>query len=376
MKRNLTCGSFFAGVGGIDLGFEQVGFHTVYANEFDLHAAKTFEANFPIEVDTRDIRTINPADIRSFDILLAGFPCQAFSVAGYRKGFEDEKGRGNLFFELARFLDAKKPRVAFFENVKNLVSHDNGNTFRVICETLDSLGYKYVSQVLNASQFGNVPQNRERIYIVAFRDERDKNNFNMPISIPLTRTIRDIIDFGCTVSEKYYYDEGKCCFYDKLKESIKNKDTIYQWRRKYVRENKSNVVPTLTANMGEGGHNVPIILSDDNRIRKLTPRECFNTQGFPATFNLPNQADSRLYKQAGNSVVVPVIKRIAENIMKAILLTDRESDNLYIPFPKEKTIKLIKAIERLSAGDDYILFNEFCDSARREVEQRERELLT
>ena len=322
----MKCASFFAGVGGIDLGFEQAGFETIYANEFDSYAAETFELNFPIKVDRRDINIVQPEEIPDFDILLAGFPCQAFSVAGYRKGFADEKGRGNLFFQLIRIMEKKMPRVAFFENVKNLVGHDNGNTFRVICEALDSLGYKYVSQVMNADQYGNVPQNRERIYIVAFRDIEDKREFSMPNSIPLTKTIRDIIDFESAVSDKYYYKKDRCSFFDELESSMKNPETIYQWRRKYVRENKSNVVPTLTANMGEGGHNVPLVLTNDGRIRKLTPRECFNTQGYPSTFKLPQQADSRLYKQAGNSVVVPVINRIAQNIKEALNATDKKQE--------------------------------------------------
>lgn len=328
MNKEISCVSFFAGVGGIELGFEQAGFKTVYANEFDPFAAETYCLNFPnVQFDKRDIRIVQPEELPDFDILLAGFPCQAFSVAGYRKGFDDEKGRGNLFFEVARIMEVKKPRVAFFENVKNLVGHDNGNTFKVICETLDKLGYKVRQQVLNASEYGNTPQNRERIYIVAFRNEEDRKNFEMPEVIPLNRTIRDVIDFISPVAEKYYYTPEKCCFYNKLTKDMKNPDTIYQWRRKYVRENKSNVVPTLTANMGEGGHNVPLILTDDGRIRKLTPRECFTVQGYPSTFKLPNQADSRLYKQAGNSVVVPVIARIAENIKVAIEKTDKKYDN-------------------------------------------------
>lgn len=308
------CASFFAGVGGIDLGFENAGFKTIYANEFDGYAADTFEQNFDIKVDRRDVNIVLPSEVPDFDVLLAGFPCQAFSVAGYRKGFEDEKGRGNLFFQLIRIMKEKKPRVAFFENVKNLVGHDNGNTFRVICAALDNLGYHYSYQVLNACEYGDVPQNRERIYIIAFKNMSDYESFTMPKAIPLRRTIRDVIDFESVVPEKYYYKPEKCCFYEKLVESMKNPNTIYQWRRKYVRENKSNVIPTLTANMGEGGHNVPLVLSDDGRIRKITPRECFNAQGYPRSFRLPNQSDARLYKQAGNSVVVPVISRIAEQI--------------------------------------------------------------
>lgn len=316
-ETEYKCASFFAGVGGIDLGFEKAGFKTVYANEFDLYPIKTYEMNFDIKVDNRDIRDVKAEDIPDFDILLAGFPCQAFSVAGYRQGFDDEKGRGNLFFELIRIMKTKRPRVAFFENVKNLVGHDNGNTFRTICEELDGLGYHTVFQVMNACEFGNVPQNRERIYIVSFRDGEDYLRFKMPLPVRLEKTIRGVIDFDKTVPEKYYYSSKKCGFYDTLKQAMHNPSTIYQWRRIYVRENKSNVVPTLTANMGEGGHNVPLILTDDNRIRKLTPHECFNVQGFPEDYKLPEQADSRLYKQAGNSVVVPVINRIAENIYKA-----------------------------------------------------------
>lgn len=313
-----TCVSLFAGVGGIDLGFERAGFKTIYANEFDEYAASTFERNFNLLVDKRDINTINAEELPDFDVLLAGFPCQAFSIAGYQQGFNDEKGRGNLFFEVIRIMEEKRPRVAFFENVKNLVSHDNGNTFRVICNELERLNYKYIFQVMNASEFGNIPQNRERIYIIAFRDKEDYAEFKLPHPVTLTKTIKDVIDFDENVENKYYYTPEKCKFYNTLKEGMKNTDTVYQWRRVYVRENKSRLVPTLTANMGTGGHNVPLILTHDNKIRKLTPRECFNVQGFPQDFILPEQSNARLYKQAGNSVVVPVIERIAKEIYLAL----------------------------------------------------------
>lgn len=318
--------SFFAGVGGIDLGFAQTGvFETVYANEFDKFPAHTFEANFPnIHVDVRDIHEVKNNEVPDVDVIVGGFPCQAFSIAGYRQGFDDEKGRGELFFELIRMVESHRPRVAFFENVKNLVSHDNGNTFRVICEQLDLLGYHYTYQVLNAMNYGNMAQNRERIYIVAFRDEQDYARFHWPLPVPLETTVRDIIDFDNPVDEKYYYTEGKYKgdIYRELVLATQNDDinnpAIYQWRRKYVRQNKSGVVPTLTANQGEGGHNVCLVKTRTG-IRKMTPRECFNTQGFPADFVLPNDlSDAKLYKQAGNSVCVPVIRRIAENIAIAI----------------------------------------------------------
>lgn len=319
------CASFFAGVGGIDMGFEQTNqFITVYANEFDPYPAKTFELNFDIKVDTRDVHTVGSDEVPDFDVLLAGFPCQAFSIAGLRKGFKDEKGRGELFFEMVRILEDKRPRVAFFENVKNLVSHDHGNTFRVICEQLDLLGYKYTYKVLNAMEYGNVAQNRERIYIVAFRDDEDFERFTWPEPIPLSSTVKDIIDFDNPVEDKYYYKPGKYkdSIYNAIVEGMKDDDpndpAIYQWRRKYVRKNKSGVVPTLTANQGEGGHNVCLVKTAYG-IRKMTPRECFNTQGFPKTFKLPNdQSKSRLYKQAGNSVCVSVINRIADKIVEVL----------------------------------------------------------
>jgi len=175
----LKCASFFAGVGGIDAGFENTGaFSTVYANEFDPYPAATFELNHTIKVDVRDIHQVKCEELPDFDVLLAGFPCQAFSIAGLRKGFDDAKGRGELFFELVRIMEVKRPRIAFFENVKNLVGHDNGNTFKVICEQLDMLGYKHTHKVLNAMDYGNIAQNRERIYIIAFRDEADCRTSN------------------------------------------------------------------------------------------------------------------------------------------------------------------------------------------------------
>lgn len=321
--NKLKCASFFAGVGGIDMGFESAGFETVYANEFDRYPAETFELNFDIKVDIRDIHEVQVDEIPDFDVMLAGFPCQAFSIAGYRKGFEDEKGRGELFFELTRIMEAKRPRIAFFENVKNLVGHDNGNTFRVICEQLDILGYKYTYQVLNAMTYGNVAQNRERIYIVAFRDTEDYEKFHWPLSVPLTNTVKDIIDFDGKVDDKYYYTPGKYKgeIYDELVKAMEDDDpkrpAVYQWRRRYVRKNQSGVVPTLTANQGEGGHNVCLVKTVHG-IRKMTPRECFNTQGFSKSFNLAKQSDARLYKQAGNSVCVSVISRIAQQIAEAV----------------------------------------------------------
>ena len=323
-----TCASFFAGVGGIDKGFENAGiFKTIYANEFDPFPVKTYEKNFDLKVDCRDIREVKASEIPDFQVMLAGFPCQAFSVAGYRKGFDDEKGRGTLFFELVRIFKEKKPEIIFLENVKNLVSHDNGNTFQVILQELQNEGYSVKFQVLNAMEYGNIPQNRERIYIVAFKNKELYKNFEFPLPIKLETKLSDVIDFNTKIDDRYYYTEGKYKgdIYEQLVEAMKddNQD-IYQWRRKYVRKNKSGVVPTLTANQGEGGHNVCLIKTK-NGIRKMTPHECFNVQGFPKDFVLPEEmSDAKLYKQAGNSVCVSVIQRIAENIKEAVEETEKK----------------------------------------------------
>ena len=315
---DLVCASFFAGVGGIDKGFESSGFKTIYANEIDKYATTTFEANFNLKVDCRDIRDVKNKEIPKFDIMLAGFPCQPFSLAGYRQGFDDEKGRGTLFLELERIFISKKPKIIFLENVKNLVGHDGGNTFRIILDKLSKAGYYVKYQVMNGMDYGNVPQNRERIYIVAFRNKKLFQKFTFPNPIELTNKLENVIYYHEKVDDKYYYKAKKCKFHEKLQQEMRRQDTVYQWRRIYVRENKSNVCPTLTANMGTGGHNVPLILSD-NGIRKLIPRECFNLQGFDKEFILPsNVSDTRLYMQAGNSVVVSVIDRIAEQIKKVI----------------------------------------------------------
>lgn len=323
--KTLKCASFFAGVGGIDIGFEKTNnFKVVYANEIDPYPVKTYELNSNIKVDCRDIKDVKSDEIPDFDVLLAGFPCQAFSIAGRRKGFDDEKGRGTLFFEVARIIKEKQPKIVFLENVKNLASHNDGKTLETILKTLDRLGYYVKSDILNAMDYGNTPQNRERIYIVCFKDENLRNNFIFPEKIQLTTKLDDVIDFHTKIDDKYYYTKGKFKgnIYEKLVEAMDDKNAIYQWRRKYVRKNKSGVIPTLTANQGEGGHNVCLILTD-NGIRKMTPHECFNAQGFPKSFKIPKDlSNSRLYKQAGNSVCVSVITRIAKQIYKTIEKAD------------------------------------------------------
>ena len=306
----------FAGVGGIKIGFEQAGFNCVFSNDFDKNCQITFHHNFASKqqnLHLSDLALVSEKQIPDANILVGGFPCQPFSIAGYQHGFND--ARGNVFFEIVRILEHKKPAVIFLENVKNLKNHNQGKTIKTIYQALQDLGYFICDQVLNAMEYANLPQNRERIYIVGFKSQKSWQNFSFPKKIPLTKTIANCLE--TQVAEKYYYNNKP--LFEKIKNEVTCQNSIYQWRRKYVRQNKNALCPTLTANMGMGGHNVPIII-DNHGIRKLTPRECANFQGFPCDYQLPsNLPDSALYKQFGNSVAVPLIKRIAEQIKIAML---------------------------------------------------------
>lgn len=304
----------FAGIGGIRKGFERAGFNTLYAVDVDPHCKLTYDLNFKsVPLTVAPVESIDANELPDFEILLAGFPCQPFSLAGYKKGFED-KGRGDLFFHIVRLIDRKKPRVVFLENVKNLKTHDSGKTISVIKENLEKHGYRVKFDVLNSAEYGNVPQGRERIYIIGFRDDVAYETFEFPEKRALHKGIVDILDKN--VPEKYYYRSG--WLYDRIKNEGMREGVVYQWRRVYLRENKSGLCSTLTANMGTGGHNVPLV-KDSKGLRRLTPRECARLQGFPDSYKLPaGVADSFLYKQIGNSVTVSVIERIARNIKKSL----------------------------------------------------------
>lgn len=308
----------FAGIGGFRLALQNIGGKCVYSSEWNKDAQKTYRENFG-EIPFGDItkELVKNYIPENFDILCAGFPCQAFSIAGYQKGFSDT--RGTLFFDIEQIIEKHQPKVVFLENVKNLVSHDKGKTFKIIIEILENkLRYKVFHKVLNSMTHANVPQNRERIFIVAFDPKQVKNykKFKFPSEIKLTKTIHDILEKG-KQDDKYYYSETHQ-YYPELVKTITKKDTVYQWRRVYVRENKNNVCPTLTANMGAGGHNVPLI-KDDFGIRKLTPKECFAFQGYPMDkYILPPIANSKLYMQAGNSVTTSLIERISNEIIKVL----------------------------------------------------------
>lgn len=309
----------FAGIGGFRLAFQNLGGECVFSSEWDKDAQKTYQRNFgdmPFgDITKREVKDCIPDH---FDVLCAGFPCQAFSIAGRQMGFND--ARGTLFFDVATILQERRPRAFFLENVKNLQSHDEGRTFEVIYNTLtNDLGYVVYYDVLNSRTHGNIPQNRERIFIIGFDPEQVPNfaDFHFPEPIELQTTIHDIIDQ--TVDDPgLFYTADRFPHYEELQRNMVNPNTVYQWRRQYVRENQNNVCPTLTANMGEGGHNVPLIITDNHQFRKLTPEECLHFQGYPKNYQFPNIANSKKYKQAGNSVTVPLIQRVANEIINVL----------------------------------------------------------
>lgn len=316
-KHSFNFIDLFAGIGGFRLALQNVGGKCVFTSEWERAAQKTYRENFG-EIPFGDITKERVKNYipKAFEILCAGFPCQAFSIAGNRKGFADT--RGTLFFDIEQIIEKHRPKVVFLENVKNLVSHDNGNTFKTIISVLqDKLGYKVFTKILNSMTHANIPQNRERIFIVAFDPNQVEKytNFEFPSEIKLSNTIHDILEKGKQADNLYYQKDHK--YYPELEKAMVSKDTVYQWRRVYARENKSNVCPTLTANMGTGGHNVPLI-KDDFGIRKLTPKECFLFQGYPKNYILPNISSSKLYMQAGNSVTTTLIERIANQIIEVL----------------------------------------------------------
>lgn len=301
----------FAGIGGIDLAFEQAGCKVVWANEIDKHACKTYRLNFGEEYLVEDdIKNISTKYIPKFDILTAGFPCQAFSSVGLLQGFDDP--RGNLFFEVIRVAKDIKPRVVFLENVANLLKHDDGNTFKVIKIMLKELGYTVLFQVMNAKEYGNLPQQRNRIYIVAFRFKKNLSKFKYPDMIPLTRTAFDLYDK--TRQEDRYYMDGHR-MWDRMMEYMTERNRVYRFTDWGLSRSREGICPTLLAAMGSRFERIPFFY-DDYSVRLMTPRECARMQGFPEEYILPDTNEKQVYKQIGNSVAVPIVYRIAENIVK------------------------------------------------------------
>jgi len=379
MAKEYNVISLFAGIGGIDKGFENAGFQTIAANELDLKAALSYQYNnegvgisFTKDFDqsatnikrflstitkpanqkgdikkhlvvgdvnsVTGVQLLSHAKSKKTSVLTAGFPCQPFSIAGYRKGFADE--RGNVFWQIIRLVNELRPDVIFLENVKNLERHDDGNTLSTILKAVqgkieaseqpdnfvdiykpyylpkaDADGKQY--RVLNAKDF-SVPQNRERIFIIAFKSKKAAESFSWPNPDEFSAgNLSDYIKFHDDESDFYQYKEDSH-YWDTLVPQVKETGIVYQLRRVIVRENKSGLCPTLTANMGMGGHNVPLIRTTNGVVRKLTPGECFALMGYRNFKFNPALTDSSFYKQAGNAVVVPVIEALASKIKLAI----------------------------------------------------------
>ena len=297
----------FAGIGGIRLPYDSLGGKCVFSSEIDKWAIETYKANFN-ETPSGDITKIEANEIPKFDILLGGFPCQAFSVAGKKLGFED--ARGTMFFEIARILKEHMPLAFHLENVKGLLSHDKGYTFKIMLNILENdLGYKVFYKVLNAKDFG-VPQHRNRIMIVGFKNH--DADFKFPDSFGLPTCVGDILEKN--VPEKYTISDKLWAGHQRRKIENKNKGNGFGYN---LYDEKSPYTVTLSARYYKDGSEI-LIKQENKNPRKLTPRECARLQGFPESFVLPNISDCHLYKQFGNSVPTKMIGAVAVEIVKEL----------------------------------------------------------
>lgn len=312
----LKVASMFAGIGGICLGFKQAGFEIVWANEIDPSACNTYRNNFGDSYLVQaDIKKIDTKTIPNFDVLTAGFPCQPFSIVGKQKGFNDE--RGTLFFEIQRVIKAKKPKVILLENVANLIEHNNGKSFEKVYLALAEEGYVVRFATLNPKQHSNIPQQRNRVFLVAFLDNSQSIDFKFPEEIPLNNYVNNLINTHEKHDEVYYYKTSHYLYKDLLK-NVKKDGYIYKIDDSGVRPYAYKIAPTLTANMGTFPDRVPVT-KDDFGIRKLTPYECLLLQGFPSNYKFPKGTTlNQAYKQIGNSVCVPIIEKLAKEIKRVL----------------------------------------------------------
>lgn len=316
----LKFADLFCGLGGFRIAFEATGGKCVFSSDIDKAARETYRENFG-EEPSGDITKIDAKDIPDFDVLCAGFPCQPFSLAGKRRGFDDT--RGTLFFDVLRILKEKRPKAFFLENVAGLTNHDKGKTIQVILDSLDEAGYYAVYKLLNAKDYG-VPQNRNRWYCVGVRKDLTTENkfakYNFfPEKCDLKYTIDDIVkrdvddsynssDIAISNINKHIGETEKALLNDGkilLANNVRPSRTFFA---------KNGISPCLTAKMGTGGNNVPIVV---NYMRKLTERECLAIMGFPDTYKIRKNY-SQSYKQIGNSVVVPILTDIAARLTKFV----------------------------------------------------------
>tara|TARA_B100001175_G_scaffold137382_1_gene116779 strand:+ start:2728 stop:3678 length:951 start_codon:yes stop_codon:yes gene_type:complete len=307
----------FCGIGGFRLGLEKVGAECVFSADNDPYCCKVYFDNFG-EDPFHDLTTIDPNMIPDHEILCAGFPCQPFSIGGFRKGFEDT--RGTLFFDILRILKKKKTKSFILENVKGITNHDKGNTIKVIRQELDKMGYNLFEKVLNVSDYG-LPQNRERWYCIGFRKDLEISDFNFPKKIKLKRTLNDIVNTEVKdhkiSSIAYNHLRNNIKKYNLKTHSIdyKNNYTIVTEARKTRASiRRDGISPCLTAKMGTGGNNVPMIYE---LKRKLTVKECLALMGFPNKYIIRNNY-SQSYKQIGNSICVSIVEKLGKELINKI----------------------------------------------------------
>lgn len=307
--------SLFAGIGGICLAFREAGFRICWANERNHAACETYRHNFGDSyLIEGDIRKVDARTIPHAAVLVAGFPCQSFSLGGTQKGFADP--RGTMFFEVIRVAAEIEPKVIFLENVENLMDHDGGRTFQTIYASLVELGYIIRYRAIATHEYANIPQTRRRIYIVAFQALNLSNAFHFPEPIPLTSDVMDWIDLTERQPDIYYY-LGDTSFDEYVRQSVTDRRYLYRIFNGAVRKLTNGKCPTLTASMATPQN--AAVLRDDYGVRRLTLRECLKFQGFPQDYYFPKTIRLEdAYKQIGNSVSVPVVQRIAEKIKMTI----------------------------------------------------------
>ena len=324
-KPKFTFIDLFAGIGGIRLAYQNLGGKCVFTSEWDKYSKQTYQANFG-ELPHGDITQIDEKDIPDHDILLGGFPCQPFSIAGVSKknamgrlhGFEDET-QGTLFFDVARIIAHKKPKAFMLENVKNLVSHDKGNTFKIIIKTLKELGYSVHFKVLDGKHF--VPQHRERIIIVGFRNEifQGKEGFEFPNMPEANFKIIDILEDE--IQAKYTLSDKLWNYLQEYAIKHKAKGNGFG----FGMTNLNGISRTMSARYYKDGAEI-LIPQEGKNPRRLTPRECARLQGFPDSFIIP-VSDNQAYKQFGNSVVVPLMQAVGKNIVQQLLANTNNEPN-------------------------------------------------
>ena len=313
----LRCLDLFAGVGGFRLGMERAGFKTVFSNDWDKWSKVTYDANFSDpEMTLGDITKIDEKDLPEFDVIVGGFPCQAFSSLGERGGFQD-KTKGTLFFDMLRIMKYHRPQMALMENVRGLLNHDGGKTFQTVLESLKELGYHVRWKLLKSCTHGGVPQIRPRVFIVSFLDKDAADRFEFPEEIPPKCEFWDLLDLGEEGAEGKPWIKGE--IYRRTEKDLPNlverRSYWYRYDRGLGYIKTPGMCPTLVASAGSSES--PMIL-DMGRLRRLTPREQFRLQGFPDSFILPDLSFAKLNHQAGNSVTVTLVTRIAEQMVAAL----------------------------------------------------------